>query len=236
MPDPTDFVTDLPADFEIFGDAVDATVDGIETKLDVITTEGDLVVGDASGNPVRLPIGALGTVLTSDGDTAEWAAPTAGGYTQLTTGALSGSTVSITSINSGYKELILFINNPKCITSSNNFRVRFNNISTSTYAATGMNTSSLSLNQSSTQSGFIGAGFDFEATTLANTRVLMVHLPNYSVTNVQKFWTATHARGHRGFTIGTNTTPITAVIDRIDIVVTSGANFDGGTFTLFGVN
>jgi hypothetical protein len=24
MPDPTDFVTDLPADFEIFGDAVDA--------------------------------------------------------------------------------------------------------------------------------------------------------------------------------------------------------------------
>jgi hypothetical protein len=26
MPDPTDFVTDLPADFEIFGDAVDAQV------------------------------------------------------------------------------------------------------------------------------------------------------------------------------------------------------------------
>jgi hypothetical protein len=40
-----------------------------------ITTEGDLVIGDASGDAVRLPIGALGTVLTSDGDTADWAAP-----------------------------------------------------------------------------------------------------------------------------------------------------------------
>jgi hypothetical protein len=75
MPDPTDFVTDLPADFEIFGDAVDATVD----RLDVITTEGDLIVGDASGDPVRVAIGAAGQVLTSDGDTIEWLDPASGG-------------------------------------------------------------------------------------------------------------------------------------------------------------
>jgi hypothetical protein len=72
MPDPTDFVTDLPADFEIFGDAVDTTLEAIETKLDVITTEGDLVVGDASGDPVRVPVGTAGQVLASDGDTVEW--------------------------------------------------------------------------------------------------------------------------------------------------------------------
>jgi hypothetical protein len=34
MPAPTDFVTDLPADFEIFGDAVDATVDGMHKELE----------------------------------------------------------------------------------------------------------------------------------------------------------------------------------------------------------
>jgi hypothetical protein len=44
-----------------------------------ITTEGDLVIGDASGDAVRLPIGAAGTVLTSDGDTADWVAPAGGG-------------------------------------------------------------------------------------------------------------------------------------------------------------
>jgi hypothetical protein len=81
MPDPTDFVTDLPADFEIFGDAVDTTLEAIETKLDVITTEGDLIVGDASGDPVRVPIGTAGQVLASDGDTVEWADPASSGLT-----------------------------------------------------------------------------------------------------------------------------------------------------------
>jgi len=52
----------------------------IQTQLngkqaDVITTEGDLVVGDASGDPVRLPIGTNGYVLTSNGTTASWQAP-----------------------------------------------------------------------------------------------------------------------------------------------------------------
>jgi hypothetical protein len=75
MPDPTDFVTNLPADFEIFGDAVDTTLEAIETKLDVITTEGDLVVGDASGDPVRVPVGTVGQVLASDGTTIQWVNP-----------------------------------------------------------------------------------------------------------------------------------------------------------------
>jgi hypothetical protein len=81
MPDPTDFVTDLPADFKIFGDAVDATVDGIDdrvTDLEVITTEGDLIVGNATGDPVRVPVGTIGQVLASDGDTVEWVTPTSG--------------------------------------------------------------------------------------------------------------------------------------------------------------
>jgi hypothetical protein len=84
MPDPTDFVTDLPADFEIFGDAVDTTLEAIETKLDVITTEGDLIVGDASGDPVRVAIGAAGQVLASDGDTIEWADPASSGVNWTT--------------------------------------------------------------------------------------------------------------------------------------------------------
>jgi len=33
MPTSTDLVTDLPADFEVFGQAVDNSVDSIETQL-----------------------------------------------------------------------------------------------------------------------------------------------------------------------------------------------------------
>jgi hypothetical protein len=59
-------------------------LDGIDTEIasiysaidlkqdDVITTEGDLVVGDGSGEESRLPIGADTYVLTSNGTTAQW--------------------------------------------------------------------------------------------------------------------------------------------------------------------
>jgi hypothetical protein len=65
-PAPTDFVTDLPADFEIFADAVDASF---------AAAEGDLLVGGATNIFEPLTIGALDTVLTSDGTTASWVAP-----------------------------------------------------------------------------------------------------------------------------------------------------------------
>lgn len=135
MPDPTDFVTDLPADFEIFGDAVDATVDGIETianaaQPNVITTEGDLVVGDASGDPVRLPIGAMGTVLTSDGDTAEWAATSGGSLTLLSTTTLSGTTTSVTGISGAYKNLYIEMENYDAASSVGAISIRLNGLST----------------------------------------------------------------------------------------------------------
>jgi hypothetical protein len=40
----------------------------------VITTQGDLILGDASGLETRLPIGAADTVLKSNGTTAIWEA------------------------------------------------------------------------------------------------------------------------------------------------------------------
>ena len=66
MPDPTDLVTDLPADFEIFGDAVDASVFEIETQVDINAQSGTtytLVSADrgklvslANASPITLTI------------------------------------------------------------------------------------------------------------------------------------------------------------------------------------
>jgi len=55
-------------------DEIDSTVDG--KQEDVITTEGDIVIGDNGGAASRLAIGANGSVLTSDGTTAAWTIPT----------------------------------------------------------------------------------------------------------------------------------------------------------------
>jgi hypothetical protein len=75
-----------------------------------ITTEGDLVVGDASGDPVRVPVGTAGQVLASDGDTVEWVSP-AGGFspvfTSIATTTLSGSATVTVSGLSGYKTYLV---------------------------------------------------------------------------------------------------------------------------------
>lgn len=59
---------------------VSGVTSGIQSQInskqaDVITTEGDVIVGDNSGDAVRLAIGGVGTVLTSNGTVASWSSP-----------------------------------------------------------------------------------------------------------------------------------------------------------------
>jgi hypothetical protein len=61
---------------------VSGVTSSIQTQLngkqaDVITTQGDLIVGDGAGDASRLAIGTNGYILTSNGTTASWAAPAA---------------------------------------------------------------------------------------------------------------------------------------------------------------
>ena len=83
----------------------------VDPVADVITTAGDLIYGTAADTVARLGIGTAGQVLqVNSGATApEWAAPSAGAYTSLATGSLSGGSVSLTSISGSYKDLILIL-------------------------------------------------------------------------------------------------------------------------------
>jgi hypothetical protein len=101
-PAPTDFVTDLPADFEVFADAVDADLAGLlggttgqvlvknsgtdhdydfatDPVSDKITTAGDILYGTAADTLARLGIGTAGQLLAvNSGTTApEWITPVA---------------------------------------------------------------------------------------------------------------------------------------------------------------
>jgi hypothetical protein len=67
-PDDTDLVKDGAAAIRTLGTSIDTSF---------AADEGDLLVGGTSDIFEALPIGAAGTVLTSDGDTAEWVAPSA---------------------------------------------------------------------------------------------------------------------------------------------------------------
>jgi len=121
MPTSTDLVTDLPADFEVFGQAVDTSLLGLKggttgqvlsktsgtdmaftwstdasgIPATIVDAKGDIIAGTAADAVSRLEVGANNTILTADSTTGtglKWAAPAAsGGMTLLSTTAITAA-------------------------------------------------------------------------------------------------------------------------------------------------
>ena len=73
MPTSSDLVTDLPADFDAFGQPVDNTLKALNPE----TTLGDIAYRSAVSNTnTRLGIGSAGQVLTVASGVPSWATPT----------------------------------------------------------------------------------------------------------------------------------------------------------------
>lgn len=66
----------------------DLTSDLAGKQDNVITTQGDLIIGDASGDPVRLGVGTANQVLTSDGTTVSFQDAQGGGASGFETNFL----------------------------------------------------------------------------------------------------------------------------------------------------
>jgi hypothetical protein len=81
----------------------------------IVDAKGDLIAATAADTPARLAVGTNGQILTADSSAAtgiKWAAPAStGGMTLINTGgtALSGSSVTISSIPSTYKQLYIVL-------------------------------------------------------------------------------------------------------------------------------
>ena len=162
MPTATDLVTDLPADFEVFGQAVDTDFAGLlggttgqvlskasDTDLDFVwsadaagmanpmTTTGDIIYSSPGSTPVRLGVGATDEVLTVAGGVPTWAAAASPGssFTELSTGTISGTSYSVTGL-SGYNKIAISFQN--CRNSTNYMSVRFNNDTGANYSFYGV--------------------------------------------------------------------------------------------------
>lgn len=82
MPTATDLVTDLPADFEVFGQAVDTRLKALQPG----TTLGDLAYSSATANTnTRLGIGTNGQVLGVVGGVPAWTTDASGMTNPMTT-------------------------------------------------------------------------------------------------------------------------------------------------------
>jgi len=159
MPTSTDLVTDLPADFAVFGQAVDTSMADLlggttgqvlkknsNTNMDFVwgtdggmtnpmTTTGDTIYSSSGSTPARLGIGTTGQLLTVAGGVPTWATPAAsGGTTLISEQVLSGSTgYQFASIPQTYKNLVLTWDGLNQSAISTDFGLRFNNASTTIY-------------------------------------------------------------------------------------------------------
>jgi len=125
MPTNTDLVKDLPADFDIFGQAVDDRIKALNPE----TTAGDISYRASTANAkTRLAIGTSGQVLTVAGGVPTWATPTGAGLTLISTTTLSGATVTLSSIPQGYTNLQLVIEGYTGNTGNSFLRIAPNNV------------------------------------------------------------------------------------------------------------
>jgi len=135
MPTPTDLVTDLPADFEVFGQAVDSTVfanAAAGLSATIVDAKGDIIAATAADAVSRLAVGANDTILTADSTAAtgiKWAAaPSVGDvWSELGSVATTGgaSTITISGI-SGKEKLFIILEAVSVSGTNANIGIRIN--------------------------------------------------------------------------------------------------------------
>lgn len=167
MPTASDLVTDLPADFEVFGQAVDTSLADLKggttgqvlakaTNADMdftwvaqddsnaiqnalLTTTGDTIYASGASTPARLGIGSTGQVLTVSGGIPAWTTQPSANLTiaQIATGSMTGTTVTISSLSS-YDTLYIRLENISNSTESQDiFRINASSSTVYDYVYTG---------------------------------------------------------------------------------------------------
>ncbi len=126
MPTNTDLVKDLPADFDIFGQAVDDRIKALNPE----TTAGDISYRASTANAKsRLAIGTAGQVLrVNSGATApEWANPSGAGLVHINTTSFSNvATQDVDSVfTTTYQSYLIVINSIYAATAANDLLIAF---------------------------------------------------------------------------------------------------------------
>lgn len=203
-----------------------------------MTTTGDTIYSSSGSTPARLGIGSSGQVLTVSGGLPTWATPSSGAFTSIATGTLSGASVTISSIASTYKHLVVSIHSAYNSTTDEILQMRFNSDTGTNYEFYGIAVASTFVNDSSidqTKFNIAPMGNTNSATYYSNGLVWI-----YNYTNTTRQTIRITGSGRTGSTtykykdyIGYYNT--SSAISSITLL-TSAGTFSGGTYVVYGVN
>jgi hypothetical protein len=230
-PDDTDLVKDGAAAIRTLGSSIDTSF---------VADEGDLLVGGTSDIFEALPIGAAGTVLTSDGDTAEWAAPSGGGnltISQVASGTTtSGSSLSLSSLSSYDQIKVLFTGIDPSAAQSLRFRINGNSAGSYVYNYIAQKGSTTTGGSSSTDDAFYltDSAVEWSATSTANQ--VQVDLTNCKATGFT-FYSAQFKyvdSGSASVIVSTRGVyKVAEAVSSCNFEWASGATFQAGTYTVW---
>jgi hypothetical protein len=261
MPTSTDLVTDLPADFEVFGQEVATDLQYLlggttgqvlakasGTDLDFVwsadaagmtnpmTTTGDVIYSSSGSTPARLGIGTANQVLAvNSGATApEWQTPSVG-MTLLSTTTLTGSSVTLSSIPQTYKNLQLVVTNFLPADNGRYLGLRINGDSNTRYFYTSANaTGNTAFANTEVELSNAASNSTSEGFQLCN-------LYDYTNTTSWKLFesvsvvnssaTSTNLTHTRNFMVFNQTGAIT----ELNVLNLYSGNFTSGTVLLYGV-
>jgi hypothetical protein len=155
-------------------------------------------------------------------------------YTPIQSVTTSGSqtTVSFTSISSGYTDLVLVVNAPT-LTAHSDIALRFNSDGGTNYSRTwlgGNGTSATSGRQTAKTYAYLTFVVDPSGSSYPNA---IAHIMNYSNTTTYKTILSRTNDSNAGTEATVNLWQSTAAINRVDVVTSGFTN--GSTVTLYGI-
>lgn len=220
-----------------------AAIGAISNSL--TTTTGDLIYAASANTPARLGIGSTGQVLSVSGGIPAWATVAAGSMTLLSTTALSGSSITLSSISGSYKDLRIQIEDATFSTNNSEIILRYNGDSGANYDMF-YNLSQLGI--SNTNSGYgslTGHSLNY-ALSMQSTSTdanFLVSLYDYTNTTTRRLGFGIGAYNKGYTTAGDKIVQHTSLfynnvgtaITSITILISAGT-FSTGTVKLYGVN
>jgi hypothetical protein len=227
----------VTAGIGISGGGTSGTVTVTNSMATAIDAKGDLVAGTGADTFAKLTVGANGTVLTAASGQAtglEWATPSSGGMTLISTTSLTSTSVTISSIPQTYNNLYIIIKNFFSNTANRKMIIKPNG--TSSIANFTYNAYNGSGTTSDGANGTDLTTLQVSESTDALRNIYVMNIYNYTDAVAGKVfdWKGTMADNSSIFNFaGTFTTATT--ISSLVFTLNGAGSFNGGSVLLYGV-